>query len=63
MPHNSLLGVLAFSGLVGFAGTWQVVPVAAYFHGLVYRRSRAPIPRIAAMSGLLTLMMVTIQVK
>jgi hypothetical protein len=30
IPHNSVLGLLAFTGLVGFAGTWAFLPVAAF---------------------------------
>jgi hypothetical protein len=29
LPHNSLLGVVAFAGLVGLIGIWIVVPVTA----------------------------------
>jgi hypothetical protein len=62
LPHNSLLGVIAFTGMLGFAGVWQPIPVSIYFHARVLKyASKLRVPRIAALSSLLTLMMVTIE--
>jgi hypothetical protein len=62
LPHNSLLGLLAFTGALGFTGVWQLVAVASYFHARVLRQSsKLRVPRIAALSSLLTLMMVTLE--
>lgn len=48
-PHNSLLGLAVFSGLVGILGIWLVVPMAAFLAARGYARSTHPIYRAAAM--------------
>jgi hypothetical protein len=52
LPHNSLLGVAVFGGLVGLFGIWLVVPVAAFLAMRGYRSSPRPNDRAAAMAGL-----------
>jgi hypothetical protein len=47
MPHNSLLGLTVFAGLVGLFGVWNVVPVAAYFGASGAARAPSPIDRAA----------------
>jgi hypothetical protein len=37
VPHNSLLGLLAFTGMLGFAGFWISVPTAVFFHARIAR--------------------------
>jgi hypothetical protein len=32
VPHNSILGLLAFTGYVGFAGFWMVLPTAVFLN-------------------------------
>ncbi len=61
LPHNSLLGVIAFTGMLGFAGIWQMVVVATYLHAKVYRESQARVPRIAAMSCLVGILIIEVQ--
>jgi hypothetical protein len=51
MPHNSLMGLITFSGLVGAFGTWIVVPVSAYLGARGYRGAKTPIEQAAAMSA------------
>jgi hypothetical protein len=51
-PHNSLLGVAAFSGLVGLLGIWCVVPVGAYLAARSYHRTPDPVLRTTAMVSL-----------
>jgi hypothetical protein len=46
-PHNSLLGLAVFAGLVGILGIWGVVPVAAYLAARGYRLSADPTQRTA----------------
>jgi hypothetical protein len=46
-PHNSLLGLALFAGLVGILGIWGVVPVAAYLAARGYKGS-ADLPRRTA---------------
>jgi len=48
-PHNSLLGMAAFSGIVGIVGSWGVIPVAAFLAARGFRRSTEPVPRGATM--------------
>jgi O-antigen ligase len=48
-PHNSLLGLAVFSGLVGLIGIWGVIPMAAFLAARGYRRSTELVPRGAAM--------------
>jgi hypothetical protein len=42
LPHNSVLGLLAFGGFIGFAGTWIVFPVCAFFAARAVQRARDP---------------------
>jgi hypothetical protein len=55
IPHNSVLGLLAFSGFVGFGLTWQLFVVAAFFHAKSVRIASSPTLRIAGIVGLTTL--------
>jgi hypothetical protein len=51
MPHNSLMGVAVFSGLVGAFGTWMVVPVAAFLATRGYRNGVGRLERSAGMAA------------
>jgi 4-amino-4-deoxy-L-arabinose transferase-like glycosyltransferase len=55
LPHNSLFGMLAFSGVVGFVGTWLPVPVAAFLAARGYRRAKRTTDRAAAMAAVCVL--------
>jgi len=56
LPHNSLLGVAVFAGLVGLCGIWLVVPVAAFLGVRGYRGSGGEtIDRAAAMAAVCVL--------
>jgi hypothetical protein len=48
-PHNAILGLAAFSGLVGIIGIWGVVPTGAYLAARGYRGSDDVVVRTAAM--------------
>jgi len=52
MPHNSLLAVAVFGGLVGICGIWLVVPVAAFLAMRGYRASTRVMDRAAAMAAI-----------
>ncbi|HEX8790758.1 MAG TPA: O-antigen ligase family protein [Polyangiaceae bacterium] len=41
VPHNSVLGLLTYTGFVGFIGYWMVFPAGVFFHA---RLARAPNP-------------------
>lgn len=61
LPHNSLLGAIAFTGMLGFWGLWQVVLVTVYLHARVFLASKALVPRIAAMSSIVGIVMIEVQ--
>jgi hypothetical protein len=50
LPHNSILGIAAFSGLVGIAGIWLVVPVTALLAMRGYQGATLAVSRAAAMT-------------
>lgn len=49
-PHNSVLGLVAYTGMVGFAGIWLFVPLGVFFAVRSYRFSRTPRERAAALA-------------
>lgn len=50
-PHNSILGLLAYSGLLGFALIWSLVPAGIFFSVRAYRYSVEPRDRVAALTA------------
>ncbi|HEY8211813.1 MAG TPA: O-antigen ligase family protein, partial [Myxococcaceae bacterium] len=40
IPHNSVLGLWAFAGVLGFTGIWMMLGVAVYFAARSYRMTR-----------------------
>jgi hypothetical protein len=55
IPHNSVLGLLAYTGYVGFEGYWMVVPVAAFFHARMARLGARPVDRFVGTVALMQL--------
>jgi hypothetical protein len=51
VPHNGILGLLAFTGVLGFAGFWLAFPTAVFFNARVARMSRDPKARNVALVG------------
>lgn len=51
IPHNSVLGLWAFGGLLGFAVLWAVFPVGVFFIVRAYRWSRTPLERVTALGA------------
>ena len=49
-PHNSVLGLLAYSGAIGFAGLWMILPLGYFFAVRSYRSSTKPRDRITALA-------------
>jgi hypothetical protein len=48
VPHNSILGLLAFTGILGFAGFWVPMPTAVFLNARVARLSSDPIAKNVA---------------
>jgi hypothetical protein len=42
IPHNSILGLLAFTGIFGFAGFWLPIPTSVFLNGRIARLSKEP---------------------
>lgn len=51
LPHNSVLALLAFTGILGFASTWMVFPVCIFYLVRTYRRVEHQLVRMAAIVG------------
>jgi hypothetical protein len=49
-PHNSVLGLLAYAGLIGFAGMWLFIPLGVFFAVRSYRFSTTPRDRSTALA-------------
>ena len=60
-PHNSVLGLWAYTGLIGFSSWWTLLVVMSYYAQRAYRTSRAPPMRIAAMMTPAALLIYMIQ--
>lgn len=54
VPHNTLLGVLAFTGVVGFAGIWLTFPIVVHACIRLYRAAQSPIARVIAATAIST---------
>jgi hypothetical protein len=55
MPHNSLLGLVTFGGLVALLGVWLLVPVAAYHGAAAAEHATSAADRAAGMAGVAVL--------
>ena len=51
IPHNSVLGLWAFGGLLGFSLLWFIYPVGIFFAVRAYRCARTPTERITALGA------------
>lgn len=61
MPHNSLLGLISFTGMVGFAMIWQCVVTGVYMHARVLRESVDPILRACGLWSIVATVAVVVQ--
>ncbi|ADO75635.1 exopolysaccharide repeat unit polymerase [Stigmatella aurantiaca] len=48
-PHNSVLGLLAFGGVVGFSGMWMFIALTVFFAVRAYHRAHPPMWRAGAL--------------
>ena len=51
VPHNSVLGLWAFGGILGFGLLWMMYPVGMFFTVRAYRWAANPTERIAALGA------------
>jgi hypothetical protein len=51
VPHNSILGILAYTGMLGFAGLWLAFPTAIFLNARVARFAESPQLRSAGIVG------------
>lgn len=58
LPHNSMLALFAFTGSVGFAGMWMVLPVSVYLNRRAHLRATHPVDRSAAAVGITAVVVV-----
>ncbi|HEY5958746.1 MAG TPA: O-antigen ligase family protein [Polyangiaceae bacterium] len=49
MPHNSVLALLAFTGCLGFASHWAMLPLCVFLNGRAHRLATNPRTRMIAM--------------
>jgi hypothetical protein len=61
IPHNSVLGLLAFCGVLGFSGIWMLLVVGIFFGARSYRSARMPEDRTAAFCSLAAIVIYMIQ--
>ncbi len=52
VPHNNVLMLACFNGMLGFMGIWIVFPVGIYFAARTYRVADGPIERAIAASSI-----------
>ena len=52
VPHNSVLGLMAFAGGLGFTGIWLSFVVGAYLAARSYRFARTPLERTISVTAL-----------
>jgi hypothetical protein len=50
-PHNSILGLWVYGGLVGFAALWSMLVVAVFFAARAARHATLPIDCVAAVAA------------
>ena len=52
VPHNSILGIFAFTGYLGFLGYWMMFPTAMFLHARTARHAKQSIERAVGIAGL-----------
>jgi hypothetical protein len=51
-PHNSIVGVAAYSGLLGIFGIWGVVPISCFLAARGYRAANSKVVQGTAMTAI-----------
>jgi len=55
IPHNSVLGLFAYTGMLGVMGLWMMFPTAVFLHARVARIAAEPEARAIGIMGVLML--------
>jgi hypothetical protein len=61
VPHNSLLGTVAFAGAFGFFGIWLPVALGVFFAARAYHRAKRQLDRAAALTVIASVIVYFIQ--
>ncbi len=61
LPHNSILGLWAFTGWLGFTCIWMLLALGVYFGVRTYRSTTVPLYRVASVSLVATLVVCMLQ--
>lgn len=61
MPHNSVLGLWAFTGWLGFTGLFMAAVAAVYFAARAYRAAQLPAERTAAFTAIAAIVIYWVQ--
>ncbi len=61
MPHNSILGLWAFTGVFGFTGLFLALSVCVFLAARSYRLARSPDERTAAFAAIAMVLIYEIQ--
>jgi hypothetical protein len=61
VPHNSVLGLIAFTGAAGFSLIWMIFPVTAYFAARSYHFAKQPMDKTIAMAAICQVIVHTAQ--
>lgn len=51
VPHNSILGLLAYTGMLGFAGYWLVFPTAMFFNARLAKTAQSQLAHQVGLIG------------
>lgn len=51
VPHNSVLGLLTFTGFLGFIGLMLPLPISVFLNARTCRAAADPVARVAAIAG------------
>jgi hypothetical protein len=55
VPHNSVLGLFAYTGYVGFMGIWMLFPMSAFLHARVAKQGKSPLDQYMSTVALMQL--------
>jgi hypothetical protein len=62
VPHNGVVGTLAFTGVLGFSCFCLVFPISVYLNSRTWRIARTPTARIASLTAMTRVLICTNQI-